>query len=230
MPPSLRRPLHSQALRIFSRILGSHWRGTGRIIQHRDGAMFPSLSDNAKSFLAACAVLAVAVCNVVFGLDWVGERPPVRPVAAVTGVTETPVAVNPPVQAVSPAPPAASNGPPLISNPAPPPQAAPRPCAGRAGGRSGAAEMRHCRLHRRLSHVHGVGLHICTERWRAQAVHQGHATAVGATTELVSSGTRPCGGTECAAGRCHPRTLSPVEGRAMSFRIGCGSSGRAVRP
>ena len=91
--------------------------------------MFPSLSDNAKSFLAACAVLAVAVCNVVFGLDWVGERPPVRPVAAVTGVTETPVAVNPPVQAVSPAPPAASNGPPLISNPAPPPQAAPRPNA-----------------------------------------------------------------------------------------------------
>ena len=91
--------------------------------------MFSSLSDNAKSFLAACAVLAVAVCNVVFGLDWVGERPPVRPVAAVTGVTETPVAVNPPVQAVSPAPPAASNGPPLISNPAPPPQAAPRPNA-----------------------------------------------------------------------------------------------------
>ena len=91
--------------------------------------MFPSLSDNAKSFLAACAVLAVAVCNVVFGMDWVGERPPVRPVAAVTGVTETPVAVSPPVQAVSPAPPAASNGPPLISNPAPPPQAAPRPNA-----------------------------------------------------------------------------------------------------
>ena len=54
--------------------------------------MFPSLSDNTKSFLAACAVLAVAVCNVVFGMDWVGERPAVRPVAAVTGVSEPPVA------------------------------------------------------------------------------------------------------------------------------------------
>lgn len=91
--------------------------------------MFPSPSDNAKSFLAACAVLAVAVCNVVFGMDWVGELPAVRPVAAVTGVTEPPVAASPPVQAVSPAPPAASGGPPLISNPAPPPQDAPRPNA-----------------------------------------------------------------------------------------------------
>jgi penicillin-binding protein 1A len=91
--------------------------------------MFPSLSDKTKSFLAACAVLAVAVSNVVFGMDWVGERPPVRPVAAVTGVSEAPVPASPPVQAVSPAPPAASSGPPLISNPAPPPQAAPRPSA-----------------------------------------------------------------------------------------------------
>ena len=47
---------------------------------------------------AACAVLAVAVCNVVFGLDWVGERAAVA-VVVVTGVTETPVAVSPPVQA-----------------------------------------------------------------------------------------------------------------------------------
>ncbi len=91
--------------------------------------MFPSLSDNTKSFLAASAVLAVAVCNVVFGMDWVGVRPAVRPVAAVTGVTEPPVAASPPVQAVIPAPPAASAGLPLISNPAPPAQAAPRPSA-----------------------------------------------------------------------------------------------------
>jgi hypothetical protein len=91
--------------------------------------MFPLLSEHTKSFLAACAVLAVAVCNVVFGMDWVGERPAVRPIAAVTGVTEPPVLASPPVQPVSPAPPAASSGPPLISNPASPTQGAPRPNA-----------------------------------------------------------------------------------------------------
>ena len=90
--------------------------------------MFPSLSDNTKSFLAACAVLAVAISNVVFGMDWVGERPPVRPVAAVTGVSEPPVAASPPVQAVSPAPPAASDGLPINGNTAAPPKiGAPQP-------------------------------------------------------------------------------------------------------
>lgn len=93
--------------------------------------MFPSLSDNTKSFLAACAVLAVAISNVVFGMDWVGERPPVRPVAAVTGVSEPPVAASPPVQsppmqAAPPSPPAA-RPPTKGSTAAPPKIGAPQP-------------------------------------------------------------------------------------------------------
>jgi len=32
--------------------------------------MFPPLSDSTKKFIAVCAVLAVALCNVVFGMDW----------------------------------------------------------------------------------------------------------------------------------------------------------------
>jgi len=52
--------------------------------------MFPPLSDSTKTFIAVSAVLLVAVCNVVFGIDWVAERPAVRPLAAVTGVTEPP--------------------------------------------------------------------------------------------------------------------------------------------
>jgi BA14K-like protein len=59
--------------------------------------MFPSLSDRMKTFIAASAVLLVAVCNVVFGMNWVAERPAVRPLAAVTGVSEPP-----PVAAGSP--------------------------------------------------------------------------------------------------------------------------------
>jgi hypothetical protein len=81
--------------------------------------MFPLLSDRTKSFIAVCAVLAVAVCNVVFAMDWVAERPAARPLAAVTGVTEPPMlasppmVASPPVQAARPAPPAAAGSPPL---------------------------------------------------------------------------------------------------------------------
>ena len=83
--------------------------------------MFPSLSDSTKKFIAVCAVLAVALCNVVFGMDWVAERLPVRPLAAVTGVTEPPMAASPPVQAARPPPPAAAGSPPLKGNTAAPP-------------------------------------------------------------------------------------------------------------
>jgi hypothetical protein len=49
--------------------------------------------------------VAVALCNVVFAIDWVNERPLVRTVAAVPGVAEPPIAATPPVQPVLPAPP-----------------------------------------------------------------------------------------------------------------------------
>ena len=83
--------------------------------------MFPSLSDKTKSFIAVSAVMAVAVCNVVLGMDWVAERPPARPLAAVTGVTEPPMVASPPVQAARPAPPAAAGGLPMNRNTAAPP-------------------------------------------------------------------------------------------------------------
>jgi hypothetical protein len=95
--------------------------------------MFPSLSDRTKTFIAASAVLVVAVCNVVFGMNWVAERPAVRPLAAVTGVTEPPMLARPPVQsppveAARPPPPAGS--PPLKGKPAAAPKtAAPQPAA-----------------------------------------------------------------------------------------------------
>jgi hypothetical protein len=95
-----------------------------------DQAMFPSLSDRTKSFIAVCAVLAVALCNVVFAMDWVAERPPARPLAAVTGVAEPPMVASPPVQAARPAPPAAAGSPPLQGNTAAPPaEGAARPPA-----------------------------------------------------------------------------------------------------
>ena len=83
--------------------------------------MFPPLSDSTKKFIAVCAVLAVALCNVVFGMDWLAERPPARPLAAVTGVAEPPMVASPPVQAARPAPPAAAGSPPLQGNTAAPP-------------------------------------------------------------------------------------------------------------
>jgi hypothetical protein len=86
-----------------------------------DRAMFPLLSDRTKSFIAVSAVMAVAVCNVVLGMDWVAERPAARPLAAVTGVAEPPMVASPPVQAVRPAPPAAAGSPPMNGNTAAPP-------------------------------------------------------------------------------------------------------------
>jgi hypothetical protein len=92
-----------------------------------DKAMLPPLSDSTKKFIAVSAVLAVALCNVVFGMDWVAERPAVRPLAAVTGVTEPPmlasppIVASPPVQAARPEPPAAAGSPPKKGNTAAPP-------------------------------------------------------------------------------------------------------------
>src|SRR5664280_787253 len=93
--------------------------------------MFPPLSDSTKKSIAVCAVLAVALCNVMFGMDWLAERPAARPLAAVTGVAEPPMLASPPVQAVRPAPPAAAGSPPLQGNTAaaPPAKGATRPNA-----------------------------------------------------------------------------------------------------
>jgi hypothetical protein len=86
--------------------------------------MFPSLSDRMKTFIAASAVLLVAVCNVVFGMNWVAERPAVRPLAAVTGVSEPPPVARPPVQS----PPVAAGSPPEKGNTAAAPKSgAPQP-------------------------------------------------------------------------------------------------------
>ena len=88
--------------------------------------MFPSLSDRTKTFIAASAVLLVAVCNVVFGMNWVAERPAVRPLAAVTGVKEPPPVARPPVQS----PPVAAGSPPEKGNTAAAPKSgAPQPPA-----------------------------------------------------------------------------------------------------
>jgi hypothetical protein len=91
--------------------------------------MFPSLSDRTKSFIAVSAMLAVALCNVVFGMDWLAEQPPARPLAAVTDVTDPPMLASPPVQAARPAPPAAAGSPPLKDNTAAPVRGSPRPNA-----------------------------------------------------------------------------------------------------
>jgi hypothetical protein len=91
--------------------------------------MFPPLSDSTKKFIAVSAVLAVALCNVVFGMDWLAERSPARPLVAVTGVTEPPMLASPPVQAARPAPPAAAGRPPLKGNTAAPARGVPRPNA-----------------------------------------------------------------------------------------------------
>ena len=73
-------------------------------------------------------MLAVALCNVVFGMDWAVERRPPQPLAAVADVTEAPAAASPPVQAARPAPAAAAGGPPIGGNAAAAPdQGEPRP-------------------------------------------------------------------------------------------------------
>jgi hypothetical protein len=60
--------------------------------------MLPSLSDNTKKFIAVSAVLAVAVCNVVFGIDWVNE-PGARRTAATAGAIDAPILAAPPAEA-----------------------------------------------------------------------------------------------------------------------------------
>src|SRR5450759_5111543 len=60
--------------------------------------MVPSLSDRAKSFIAYSAVLVVAVCNIVFGLNWVAATgPQTRPAATIPG--SAPIAISPAAQA-----------------------------------------------------------------------------------------------------------------------------------
>ncbi len=87
--------------------------------------MVPSLSDSTKKFIAVCAVLCVAVCNVVFGMDWASERPAARQLA----VIEPPVTVNPAVEPAASAPPAGDL--PIDGNAAAPPakNASPKPGA-----------------------------------------------------------------------------------------------------
>jgi hypothetical protein len=101
------------------------------MIRALDRAMFHPLSDSTKSFIAVSAVLAVALCNVVFGMDWVAERPSARPLAAVTGVAEPPMLASPPVQSppVQAARPPPAGSPPLKGNTAAPVRGAPRPNA-----------------------------------------------------------------------------------------------------
>ena len=60
--------------------------------------MLPALSDRTKTFLAASAVLAVAVSNVMFGMGWVNE-PGARRAAAPAGVIDVPFAAAPPAEA-----------------------------------------------------------------------------------------------------------------------------------
>jgi hypothetical protein len=53
------------------------------------------LSDQAKSLIVACAVLVVAVCNIVFGLTWVSATgPQTRPAAAIVGTGAAPLAAG----------------------------------------------------------------------------------------------------------------------------------------
>ena len=83
--------------------------------------MVPTLSVGTKKFIAVCAVLSVAVCNVVFGMDWASERTAARQFAAI----EPPVTANPPVEPATSAAPA--GGLPVRGNVAvPPPKGAPR--------------------------------------------------------------------------------------------------------
>ena len=65
--------------------------------------MFQPLSHRKKVLLVAGMVAAIALCDVVFEMSWVSDRPAVRP--AVSEVAVPPVAVSPPV-APAPAQPA----------------------------------------------------------------------------------------------------------------------------
>ncbi len=93
--------------------------------------MFRSMSDRTKSFAAVAAMLAVALCNVVFGMDWAVERRPPQQLAAVAGVTEAPVVASPPVTPARPASPAEAGSRPIGGNAvAGPDSGAPRPDSG----------------------------------------------------------------------------------------------------
>ena len=57
--------------------------------------MFQPLSYRKKVLLVAGVVAAIALCDVVFEMSWVSDRPVVRP--AVNEVAVPPVAASPPV-------------------------------------------------------------------------------------------------------------------------------------
>jgi hypothetical protein len=57
--------------------------------------MLSSQSDRTKSFIVYSAVLVVAVCNIVFGLNWVtATGPQSRPLAGIAGPGAAPLAVG----------------------------------------------------------------------------------------------------------------------------------------
>jgi hypothetical protein len=64
--------------------------------------MFQPLSHRKKVFLVAGVVAAIALCDVVFEMSWVSERPVVRP--AVSEVAVPPAAASPPVAVAAPQP------------------------------------------------------------------------------------------------------------------------------
>jgi hypothetical protein len=86
--------------------------------------MLPALSDRTKTFLAASAVLAVAVSNVIFGMGWVNE-PGARRVAAPAGVVGMPIGPAAPPDIGAPFPEAAAQ---LNAPAAPAPAAAAPKC------------------------------------------------------------------------------------------------------
>jgi hypothetical protein len=63
--------------------------------------MFQPLSHRKKVLLIAGVVAAIALCDVVFEVSWVSDRPPVRP--AVSEVAVPPVVASPPVAPALPA-------------------------------------------------------------------------------------------------------------------------------
>jgi hypothetical protein len=63
--------------------------------------MFQPLSHRKKILLVAGVVAAIALCDVVFEMSWVSDRPVVRP--AVNEVAVPPAAASPPVAQAPPA-------------------------------------------------------------------------------------------------------------------------------